>query len=1301
MVNISRKFMQQLYNDQRNYFVRVVINLADTNQTVLTLTNENIWDFSPTIDDAVSSDEDLQVGTAIINKFSFTINNIYETYSQYDFKDAKVFLTVGLDIGDDTVERIKKGTFYVDTADYNDTFITLECLDGMHKFEKPFKVNTITFPATAGYVVNSICTACGVILDTTSFPNKDYIITSAPDKDTCTYREVLSWIAQICGCFARFNSEGHLELKWYDRTSLETVIDGLDGGVFDVTTLSSYQTGDTVNGGSFNPWNTGDVYDSGDFTDMIKNVHFINTAYSHTMSVDDVVITGVRILVKTKDVVDSETGAVTNTDVISTHFQGTEGYIIEISENPFITEDNVNVIISYLGTQLIGLRFRKANLSVPSDPSIEAGDVAIYWDRKGIYHPILVSRTTFITGDAQTIVSSAQTPARNSAERYSAETKNYVAVRKQIREEKNARQLMFDNFQEQMEHASGMYCTEVEDEETHAVTTYYHNKPLLEESDIQIVISDVGISVTNTGTAETPTWYGLKVDGDFIAHILAAEGINADWINAGTLIIKDANNNETLFADTQTGEVRINASTVRIGGTEFNQKVQQIIEANDFDTDNLLIDSTGFSSDYWETSGTVDTGQTDPYGGTDAIRITPTSSAQGYIRAKRSNNNPYKTTGAWYRFSVWLKASSSSSGAITLYLNNEAYSITPTTAWKQYWFDKEVTSVSSSNNLASIGGESSFTTADGYSLYVYNPRVFYTQKPETMREMFNRLTGNSKNQGLYIDTDSQGVDRAFVNLTYAQTGELSVKDTNGNETFYVNADTGVVRMNATAASVSGTSIANIAQNAADGAYTNAKNYVDGKGYQTAANVQDYVNAKMSGLDTNLLKDSLGLSSDYWVLYGTVTRNQSDPAGGTNAIKLQPTSGSNGEGFLHANFNTNNPFKSSGSRYKFSVWIKSSANASMFNNNGVKLFFNSEATDIYPTTSWKKYEVSGVVTTAINRNFIGVGGESSFTPSDGYDLYIYNPTVEYTFTYEEVYKALTNDGRNDGWWIVDNHLYMNLTYLQSGILKLGGNVNGINNGNGELHVYDGANKKCATFDTNGITLLGTSSGYTNNKTLLKEGFIDFYYNNVRKGYIEQNTSGLEIHGKATGSTDAVKICATQRDSGGNLSQATIASFGDGGIHFERKILPADFQYIHVTGRDTSTGHSLVAEYAINAAGGIQTTSIYYSGSLVPTSDKRLKENIKPIVVDIIDELNVVQFDWKESGKHVSAGLIAQDVEKILPELVEDRPDGYKGLKYLDLVPHLIHKVQQQQKQIDDLEARIERLEALMKEGEFKA
>ena len=533
MLNTSAKFQNRLFNDQRNYLAKIAIHLTDTDQTVLNLTNQHIWANSLNVEDAVSSDEDLQVGTAIINKASFSINNIYGDYSRYDFKDAKVYIEVGLDTSDDDtplVEYLKKGTFYVDTADYNDTFIMLECLDGMSKLEKPYKTSTVTYPATAETIVNNICTACGVIFDTTNFPHKDYVISNPPDKDTCTYREVLAWVAQVCGCFARFNANGHLDLKWYDRQNMESVMEGLDGGIFDTTASSSYESGDAADGGTFNPWNTGYEYDGGSFPEMLRSVHFIISAYSHSISVDDVVITGVRILVKTKDE--------DNTDIVATHLEGTVGYVVEISDNPFITEDNVDDIIAWLGTQLIGLRFRKANLSIPSDPSIEAGDVAIYWDRKGNYHNILVSRVSFTTGEAQTIVSSAQTPARNSAERYSAETKNYVATKKLIQAEKSARELMFDDLQEQMANASGMYSTEVTDPTTQAVTTYYHNKPLLADSDIRIVISNVGITVTNNGTDTTPTWYGLEVNGTMIANILSAIGVNADWINTGKLIVK-------------------------------------------------------------------------------------------------------------------------------------------------------------------------------------------------------------------------------------------------------------------------------------------------------------------------------------------------------------------------------------------------------------------------------------------------------------------------------------------------------------------------------------------------------------------------------------------------------------------------------------------------------------------------------------------------------------------------------------------------------------------------------------------
>lgn len=108
---------------------------------------------------------------------------------------------------------------------------------------------------------------------------------------------------------------------------------------------------------------------------------------------------------------------------------------------------------------------------------------------------------------------------------------------------------------------------------------------------------------------------------------------------------------------------------------------------------------------------------------------------------------------------------------------------------------------------------------------------------------------------------------------------------------------------------------------------------------------------------------------------------------------------------------------------------------------------------------------------------------------------------------------------------------------------------------------------------------------------------------------------------------------------------------------------------------------------------------YANSFQNNSDRRLKENIIPVESDIIDKLVPVSFDWKKTKQH-SYGFIAQEVQEICPELVSVDDNGMLSLNYTAIIPHLVHKVQQQQKQINDLETRIARLEALMKEGETK-
>lgn len=116
------------------------------------------------------------------------------------------------------------------------------------------------------------------------------------------------------------------------------------------------------------------------------------------------------------------------------------------------------------------------------------------------------------------------------------------------------------------------------------------------------------------------------------------------------------------------------------------------------------------------------------------------------------------------------------------------------------------------------------------------------------------------------------------------------------------------------------------------------------------------------------------------------------------------------------------------------------------------------------------------------------------------------------------------------------------------------------------------------------------------------------------------------------------------------------------------------------------------------------SLYINGSIVNASDRRLKRNITPVEdTGIIEHLKVCSYDWKAGG-HSSAGLIAQDVQEVCPELVEDIGGGYLGVNYIGIIPHLIAKVQEQDKvikkqseQLKNLEERLIRLERMVNDA----
>lgn len=107
--------------------------------------------------------------------------------------------------------------------------------------------------------------------------------------------------------------------------------------------------------------------------------------------------------------------------------------------------------------------------------------------------------------------------------------------------------------------------------------------------------------------------------------------------------------------------------------------------------------------------------------------------------------------------------------------------------------------------------------------------------------------------------------------------------------------------------------------------------------------------------------------------------------------------------------------------------------------------------------------------------------------------------------------------------------------------------------------------------------------------------------------------------------------------------------------------------------------------VSAPGSITASSFLYS------SDLRLKENIKSLdnSLEKIKALEGVSFNWIESGE-AEIGLIAQDVETVLPELVVSNREGIKAVKYGNLVALLIEAVKEQQSEIEILKATVENL-----------
>lgn len=515
MRKLSDRWKEKVKNGMDVQYLKYA-DITLTDGTVLNLTSANLWQNGLSFEDSVSSDSTFDIGSAIVNVLDLSINNFDGKYSDYNFEGAEVVAYVGLELDNETTEKIRICTMTVVEQPEDETVtIDLTCEDNMRKFDRNYSDSKLKYPATRGQIIRDACEVCGVTLQTTSFDRDDYIVQIRPDNEALTFRQVLQWVAQI-GCqWLRCDEYGRLCVKWYDTEK----------------------------------------------TDAQE----IDTTYSFTPQHTDVVITGIQV---------TEYSDSSNEEPES-YMVGTQGYVLAISDNKLIRKGDGQTIASMIAEKCVGMIFRPFESQCPTDVALEAGDAITIEDRNGKLYNTYLTTTTLQPGAGQNIACNAKSAAKNSTVRYGQLTQAYVDARKLVKKEQTARERAIQNLEESLSIGSGLFATYVKQEDGSTIS-YFHDKAKLEDSTNVIKITSEAVGVSNDGGKTYP--FGFQLTGTMIAKLLYAEGINADFINAGALTIKDGKGNIIFSVNMDTNSVYINPEYLMIGDVSLSDKIKELDE---------------------------------------------------------------------------------------------------------------------------------------------------------------------------------------------------------------------------------------------------------------------------------------------------------------------------------------------------------------------------------------------------------------------------------------------------------------------------------------------------------------------------------------------------------------------------------------------------------------------------------------------------------------------------------------------------------------------------------------------------
>lgn len=538
MINVSNTFKEKLEAGEP---VRMVVDITFPDGTKKTI-NKDIMNGDNGFSDCADSSS-FPVGATICKTLTLSINNDQEQWKNYSFYGAKIHAYLKLQTSyaapesvsallDESYDPILDSTGDPIIATQAATKDIIETIDkGVYTVTTPEQYSDIInvtalddmYKANKVYtsglklpqsLINLVRDACKTvgIGMNLTMDHGDIIIRSVPD--SMTFRQLFGYAAMVESANARIDYSGNLQfVKWdFEKTNIPE--------------LKDYG----------NP---------------------------PTLSSDDIVITGIKVT-------NGQSNDDTDTDYSGMY--GEEGYILEL-ENELIDTDQLQTVANIIGEQIVGARFRNLEGDLVYNPLVEFGDMVYTYDRLGNKYLTPLTDVSGNVGGLTTVKTQADDPIRGSSDFYGNSTKAIVAARQMVQKETSAREEAIQRLAEILRSSSGLYMTQ-EPQQDGSIIYYMHNKPTIKESNIIWKLTAEAFAVSIDGGKTYP--YGFAVTGELITRLLYAEGINADYINAGTLIVRDKSGNVIFEADMDTGSVTLDGSYVTIGGKPLDEKIEDV-----------------------------------------------------------------------------------------------------------------------------------------------------------------------------------------------------------------------------------------------------------------------------------------------------------------------------------------------------------------------------------------------------------------------------------------------------------------------------------------------------------------------------------------------------------------------------------------------------------------------------------------------------------------------------------------------------------------------------------------------------